>query len=74
MSKYEEAIEAYKQALVIEDDQPSIWFNLGILYLLTDHRSEGRKCLENAAKLGHDKAAGALKKFESKDGGILIID
>ena len=35
--KYEEAIEAYKQALVIDDDQPSTWFNLGIIYFLTDH-------------------------------------
>lgn len=73
MSKYEEAIEAYKQALVIEDDQPSIWFNLGLVYFLTDHQSEGRECLENAAKLGHEKAAEALKKFDSKDVGIVLI-
>ena len=73
MGKYQDAIEAFNQALLTDGDQPSIWFNLGIVYFLIDNSTEGRKCLEHAAKLGHDRAAETLKMFGSENPGIFFI-
>jgi serine/threonine protein kinase len=71
LNRREDAIEIYKQVLAMDEEQSSVWYNLGLTYFEIGEESEGRKCLENAVRLGHDGAREALRRIDK--GGIIFI-
>lgn len=69
LSLNEEALTAYRQALMIEPDNVATLYNFGLNMLgLGEYKhDEGMIMLQKAAMLGHKKSEKTLKELEEKD-------
>lgn len=65
LGQYEDAIASYNQALKIDPDNPSPWYNKACAYALSHHTDKALTCLQTAIQLSGTDEYIALAKTES---------
>lgn len=71
LTRHQEGIAALEKALELDPESPSILYNLGVRESVSGDKDRGRQHLQNAASLGHEKAAQMLDMMDK--GTIIII-
>lgn len=63
---YDKAVQAYHKALEIDNQDPYVWFNLGLSYYILDMLDDAYESFDMSTTLSHEYAEAYLQK-----GGVL---